>query len=49
MKAVESEHPPLRLLLGVAALNNARKKLTELKTDFDAWEETTIGADFPKA
>ena len=48
VKAVETEHPPLRLLLGVAALNNARKKLVELKTDFDAWEETTVGADFPK-
>jgi len=48
VKAVESQHPPLRLLLGVAALNNARKKLVELKTDFDAWEETTVGADFPK-
>jgi len=48
VKAVESEHPPLRLLLGVAAITNARKKLVELKTDFDNWEETTIGADFPK-
>ncbi len=48
VKAVETEHPPLRLLLGVAALNNARKKLVELKTDYDAWEETTVGADFPK-
>ena len=48
VKAVEAEHPPLRLLLGVAALTNARKKLVELKTDFDNWEDTTVGADFPK-
>lgn len=47
IKAVESEHPPLRLLLGAAALKNARLKLDQLKTDFDAWEETTVGADFP--
>jgi len=47
LKAVESEHPPLRLLLGVAALKGARNKLEELKKDFDTWEETTKGADFP--
>ena len=48
VKAVESEDPPLRLLLGEAALKGARAKLEELKKDFDAWEETTVGADFPK-
>jgi NAD(P)-dependent dehydrogenase (short-subunit alcohol dehydrogenase family) len=47
VKAVEAEHPPLRLLLGVAALKGARNKLEELKKDFDTWEETTTGADFP--
>jgi len=49
VKAVESAQPPLRLLLGEAALKGARNKLNELKKDFDTWEETTIGADFPKA
>jgi len=48
VKAVEAEHPPLRLLLGKAALNGARLKLQELKNDFDTWEETTTGADFPE-
>lgn len=48
VKAVESPHPPLRLLLGAAALKGARIKLEELKKDFDAWEEITVGADFPK-
>ena len=48
VKAVDDENPPLRLLLGVAALSGARAKLEELKKDFDAWEETTVGADFPK-
>lgn len=47
VKAVESENPPLRLLLGVAALKNARLKLDALKKDFDTWAETTEGADFP--
>ncbi len=47
IKAVESENPPLRLLLGAAALKNARIKLEQLKTDFDTWAETSVGADFP--
>lgn len=46
--AVESANPPLHLLLGVAALNGARNKLEVLKKDFDTWEQTTIGADFPE-
>ena len=48
IKAVDSENPPLRLLLGAAALKGARNKLVQLQKDFDAWEETTVGADFPK-
>lgn len=47
--AVESPNPPLRLLLGKAALKGARIKLDMLKRDFDAWEETTINADTPDA
>ncbi len=47
IKAVESENPPLRLLLGAAALKNARLKLDQLKNDFDTWADTTVGADFP--
>lgn len=46
--AVESANPPLRLLLGKAALKNARIKLDSLKQDFDAWEKTTVEADFPE-
>ena len=44
----ESATPPLRLLLGAAALKGARLKLEELKHDFDTWAEVTVGADFPK-
>jgi NAD(P)-dependent dehydrogenase (short-subunit alcohol dehydrogenase family) len=48
VKAVEDENPPLHLLLGVAALKGARNKLDILKKDFDTWEATTTGADFPQ-
>jgi NAD(P)-dependent dehydrogenase (short-subunit alcohol dehydrogenase family) len=48
IKAVDSENPPMRLLLGGGAMRGARNKLNELKKDFDEWEETTIGADSPK-
>jgi NAD(P)-dependent dehydrogenase (short-subunit alcohol dehydrogenase family) len=48
IRAANTAEPPLRLLLGKAALKNARLKLDQLKTDFDAWEETSAGADFPQ-
>ena len=48
VKAVESKSPPLRLLLGAAALKGARAKLDMLKKDFDEWEATTVEADGPK-
>jgi len=48
IKAVESKEPPLHLLLGKAALKGARWKLDLMKKDFDAWAQTTEGADFPE-
>jgi len=45
--AALSDTPPLRLLLGQAALDLARKKLDFMGGDFDRWESTTRGADFP--
>ena len=45
---VESENPPLRLLLGAAALKGGRAKIEELKHDFDTWAAITEGAEFPK-
>lgn len=45
--AALSDKPPLRLLLGKFALEFARKKIDLLRRDFDAWESTTVGADFP--
>ena len=47
--AVQSPEPPLHLILGKPALDIARTKLVALKADFDAWETTTVGADFPDA
>ena len=49
IKIVEAEQPPLRLLLGAAAVKGARNKLEILKADFDAWESTSVGADHPKS
>ena len=49
IKAAESSTPPLRLLLGRLALKEARAKIDTLRHDFDAWETTTRGADFPKS
>ena len=46
--AVISDHPPLRLVLGKPALGLAHKKLEAVKKDLDAWEKTTLGADFPE-
>lgn len=49
VQAVESAETPYNLLLGKAALKNARLKLDELKKDFDTWAEVSEGADFPEA
>jgi NAD(P)-dependent dehydrogenase (short-subunit alcohol dehydrogenase family) len=49
VQAVEAKDPPLRLLLGKQAFENAHKKIAELQRDFGAWAEVTLGADFPEA
>ena len=45
--AALADKPPLRLLLGKAALDLAHRKLDFMRGDFDAWETATLGADFP--
>ena len=45
--AVDADTPPLHLLLGKNALKGARWKLEMLREQFDAWEPTSAGADFP--
>jgi NAD(P)-dependent dehydrogenase (short-subunit alcohol dehydrogenase family) len=47
IKVVESAQPPLRLMLGAGALKGIRNKITELTSDIDTWEETTVWADNP--
>jgi hypothetical protein len=47
VEAVQSESPPLRLLLGKAALDIALSRLDTLKADFTAWRDVTLSADFP--
>jgi NAD(P)-dependent dehydrogenase (short-subunit alcohol dehydrogenase family) len=46
--AALADKPPLRLLLGKAALDLAYKKLDLMRDDFDTWKDATIGADFPE-
>jgi NAD(P)-dependent dehydrogenase (short-subunit alcohol dehydrogenase family) len=48
IQVTETENPPLRLLLGAAALKGARLKLEELRKDFDEWADVSEGADFKK-
>ena len=48
IQAVEADDPPLRLLLGKAALQGGRGKIQMLAKDFDAWADVTEGADFPE-
>ncbi len=47
VKAVESETPPLHLLLGASTIPRLKGKIDALLKDVAAWEETTVGADFP--
>jgi NAD(P)-dependent dehydrogenase (short-subunit alcohol dehydrogenase family) len=47
IEAVESAHPPHRLLLGKNAYDAATAKLTSLREDFTAWKAVSLGADFP--
>lgn len=46
--AVESPKPPRHLLLGQLALTRFRKRLEDWKSELDAWEQTTVAADFPE-
>jgi NAD(P)-dependent dehydrogenase (short-subunit alcohol dehydrogenase family) len=48
LQAVESENPPLHLLLGKMAVDIVRAKLKALSAEIDAWEKTSVGADFPE-
>lgn len=48
LAAVEAPESPKHLLLGQQALSRFRKRLEDWTTELDAWESTTVGADFPE-
>jgi NAD(P)-dependent dehydrogenase (short-subunit alcohol dehydrogenase family) len=43
VEAVDSETPPLRLVLGADALGAGRAKLASLAQNYDAWERVSMG------
>ncbi len=48
IQAVESDDPPLHLVLGKMALDLAYKKLETVKKDLDGWKAESLGADYPE-
>jgi hypothetical protein len=48
IEAVESEEPPLHLILGKVALDRVRDAMAKRIAVFDKWEAVTLGADYPK-
>ena len=46
IKVVESDDPPLRLLLGPDAFEWAHEKIEEMKKDFAEWKEVSVSTDF---
>jgi NAD(P)-dependent dehydrogenase (short-subunit alcohol dehydrogenase family) len=49
IKALESDNLPLHLVLGLIALETARNKIEKLSIELDAWEETSLSADYPES
>jgi NAD(P)-dependent dehydrogenase (short-subunit alcohol dehydrogenase family) len=47
LKVVDSDTPPLNLLLGTDALRRERQKLDNLIDEMDRWEAETRSTDFP--
>jgi NAD(P)-dependent dehydrogenase (short-subunit alcohol dehydrogenase family) len=47
LEIVDSENPPLHLLLGSDALRRAREKLDAVIEEVDRWEDLTRCTDFP--
>ena len=46
IRAVQSEKPPVHLLIGGDALDQLRSKLEDMRRETDAWEEVTRDTDF---
>ena len=47
--AVESDKPPLRLVLGKYAVDKTRRMLAQREAEFKVWEGAGAGADVPQA
>ena len=43
----QSEHPPLRLILGPDAIARVRTKLTQVAEDLQAWETVSLSTAYP--
>jgi hypothetical protein len=48
IKALESDNAPLHLVLGQVALDTARNKMEKLRNELDAWEDISLGTDYPE-
>jgi hypothetical protein len=44
--AVESPNPPKHLVLGKIAFDRMNARAEQWKKDLEAWQETSLGADF---
>ena len=49
IKAVESDNPPMRLVLGEDALQATRKKIESFQKELEEWEEVTLSTSFKDA
>jgi len=47
IKALQSAAPPHHLVLGRQGLEVVRNQLTSMLREFDAWQETSLSADYP--
>ena len=47
VQVVESDSPPLHLVLGKVGRERVREKLNDLLRSMDEWDAVTVGADFP--
>ena len=48
IEALASGNPPLHLVLGLIALETTRDKIEKLGEELDAWEKTSLSADYPE-
>ncbi len=46
LKIIETENPPLRLLLGKLAIERAKAKIKLIKDDLEAWESVGLKTDY---